>query len=244
MAKLQQLRINAPEVWVWPICAINDALLKAMATSRIVADFVDDQRLFPGTGSVKKSYTDQYQWLLSRADQVVSNSKGLISEFKKEFGQAIDLLENADLLAPGLEDHASPTASNHKKSKGERFQVGFVGNMRGRMNIPLMQELIRGYEEVDFVFVGQTHGSDFYKACAKEPNVRFMGTLPQAQADAAAQGFDLAIIPFVRDALVKSMSPIKSVTFNRLGVPTISTLVLSEAAFRKAFHEAVTAKPT
>lgn len=243
MAKLKQLKVSQPEVWLWPICAVNDALLQAINPSQIIVDFVDDQRLFPGTDNVQESYTKQYEWLIRRANKVVSNSPGLITSFKKEFGVAVTLLENADIsdnsAAPtdSIETEAAPKAPG--STADTRKRVGFVGNMRGRMHIPLLQELIRGYRDVEFIFVGQTHGSEFYKACHKEPNVRFKGTLRQSEADALARQFDLAIIPFVRDALVSSMSPIKSVTFSRLGVPALSTLDLTEAQFRKAFHRAV-----
>lgn len=241
LAKLNQLDIVSPELWLWPICAINEALIDAIAPSSITIDFVDDQRLFPGNEALKKSYTEQYRWLIEKANQCLSNSEGLIQSFKKEFKIKISHFKNDEI---GPQDLIARTSGSQKKKPGgasNTLTVGFVGNMRGRMHIPLLQDLLEQHRDIQFVFVGQTHGSEFYKASFKEPNAKFLGALPQQEANAIAETFDLAIIPFINDALVKSMSPIKAVTFDQLGVPVLSTLDLSEAQFKKEFEKAIAA---
>lgn len=237
LAKLRELRVESPELWLWPICAINDALIETIVPHRVTVDFVDDQRLFPGTESVEDTYTQQYQWLIRKADALVSNSPGLIESFKREFKANVALLENSS-IGEGPSSGQSP-APQRPLRQGDQPVVGFVGNMRGRMNVPLMKELMRSHRQVQFVFVGQTHGSDFYKVASREPNARFLGTMLQQEADEISKSFDLAIIPFVNDDLVRSMSPIKAVTFNRLGIPTLSSLELSDDQFKKEFQRAV-----
>lgn len=239
LSRLKELHVESPELWLWPVCAINEALIDAMEPRQVTVDFVDDQRLFPGTETVANSYTQQYRWLIKRADRCLSNSEGLIQSFSKEFKTKIALLKNDELNNSSGIATQGPNQRPAKRSTNRPPTVGFVGNMRGRMHISLLQELLEKHRDVQFVFIGQTHGSEFYKTCANKPNAKFIGTLPQREADAIAQTFDLAIIPFVNDALVKSMSPIKAVTFNQLGVPVLSTLQMSESHFEKEFKKAI-----
>lgn len=223
--------IDAPTLVLWPACFVNTALIEAIRPGQIVVDLVDDQRLFPGNQSQIASITDQYRNLIGLADHVMSNSPGLIDQFQTEFGRAITHMPNS-LWPMMAEPHpANPALLQQLTAARSRPVVGYTGNLRGRLDTDTLLPLMQQHPEWDFWFVGQTHGSAFYRASQHLPNCRFWGTLCQADAHAVMHHFDVAIIPFKDDPLVKTMSPIKVDAYRRAQLPIVTLTGQSPGAF-------------
>ncbi len=220
---LQQVKeqgINAPTVVLWPACFANAALVKAIKPMQIITDLVDDQRLFPANAQLVPTITAQYQMWLGLSDVVLSNSLGLIEAFSQEFDHAdIAYLSNQALAVIPAKKAAKTTAKKKKV-------VGFVGNMRDRMDTEALLKAMAENMDKDFWFVGQTHGSAFYAKGRKQPNAKFWGTLPRAEAEKVVAQFDVALVPFVASPLVERMSPMKQETYSHYMVPTIELSAL------------------
>lgn len=223
---LDEIRAAAvvePAVVLWPACYVNAALLKAIAPAALIVDLIDDQRLFPGNETQAESITAQYRMWINAGSRVVSNSTGLIESFEREFGRSIEHLPN-DML-PMMPDRrgASPVlAAQVAALKTSRPVIGYVGNMRGRIDTALLVKVMRRRSDWDFWFVGQTHGSAFHAAAQGLPNARYFGALSQADARSVMAHFDVALIPFKQDALVRSMSPIKTGAYRQAGLPVVA----------------------
>ncbi len=223
---LQQVKeqgISAPTVVLWPACYANAALVKAMKPQQIITDLVDDQRLFPANAQLVPTITAQYQMWLGLSDMVLSNSLGLIEAFSKEFshGGIAHLPNEALSAAPAPTKAAAPRAGKAGKAAKKRLVVGFVGNMRERMDSEALLKAMAENPEKDFWFVGQAHGSAFYAKARKQPNCKFWGTLRQDEAEAVVAQFDVAIVPFLDTPLVARMSPMKRETYAKGKVPLV-----------------------
>ena len=234
LAQCQQAGVDQPLVVLWPACFANEALVQKLAPSQVLVDLVDDQRLFPGNQGQRQAITDQYQTFIRLGHRVVSNATGLIESFSQEFGRELEHLPNALLpmlpaghaIAPVTKDRARPV-------------VGYVGNLRGRIDVDTLTHVMQRHPEWDFWFVGQTHRSAFYQAARALPNARFWGTLDHARAGAVMAQFDVAIVPFVSDALVRSMSPIKLDDYHRSERPTVVLDPENKKGFEPALLEAL-----
>ena len=99
--------------------------------------------------------------------------------------------------------------------------VGFVGNMRERMDTEALLQAMAENPDKDFWFVGQTHGSAFYAKARTQANARFWGTLRQTEAEAVVAQFDVALVPFLDTPLVARMSPMKRETYAKGKVPLV-----------------------
>lgn len=222
--------ITSPTVVLWPACYANAALVKAMKPKQIITDLVDDQRLFPANAQLVPTITAQYQMWLGMSDVVASNSLGLIEAFSQEFDRTnIAYLPNQALAAVPAKKTAKPTrASSEKSGKAgkKRKVVGFVGNMRERMDTEALLQAMAENPDKDFWFVGQTHGSAFFAKARNQTNARFWGTLPQAEAEKVVAQFDVALVPFVASPLVERMSPMKQETYSSNKVPTVELSAL------------------
>ena len=227
---LQQVReqgINLPTVVLWPACYANAALVQAKRPQHIITDLVDDQRLFPANAQMVPTITAQYQTWLGLSDMVLSNSLELIEAFSEEFAHhGIAYLPNEALsTAPAKTKVAAPRDSKGGqggKTGKKRLVVGFVGNMRERMDSEALLKAIAENLDKDFWFVGQTHGSDFYAKARNQPNCKFWGTLRQDEAEAVVVQFDVAIVPFLDTPLVARMSPMKRETYAKGKVPVVA----------------------
>jgi glycosyltransferase involved in cell wall biosynthesis len=224
---LQQVKeqgISAPTVVLWPACYANAALVKAMKPKQIITDLVDDQRLFPANAQLVPTITAQYQMWLGMSDVVLSNSLGLIEAFSQEFDHGgIAYLPNQALTAaPGRAKAAAPRAGKTGKPAEKRTVVGFVGNMRERMDTEALLKAMAENPDKDFWFVGQTHGSAFFAKAKTLVNCKFWGTLRQAEAEAVVAQFDVGVMPFLDTPMVARMSPMKRETYTMGKVPLVA----------------------
>lgn len=237
--QVQQAQLVAPTLVLWPACFVNPALIQAIGPSSVVVDLVDDQRLFPGNESQVASITAQYRSFIDLADRVMSNSPGLIGNFEAEFGRRIELAPNSAWpMMPNPHD-ASPALLARACALKLRPVVGYVGNMRGRMDTSTLLAMMARHPEWDFWYVGQTQNSAFYQAAQQVPNCRFWGALAQADAHAVMAQFDVALIPFKQDALVDSMSPIKADNYRSANLPVLSLLEMTPEHFDQALVAAL-----
>jgi hypothetical protein len=221
---LQQVKeqgISAPTVVLWPACYANAALVKAMKPKQIITDLVDDQRLFPANAQLVPTITTQYQMWLGLSDMVLSNSLGLIEAFSKEFAHSgiAYLPDQALSPAPSGAKATAPRASKTSKAAKKRKVVGFVGNMRERMDSAALLKAMAENQDKDFWFVGQTHGSTFYAKTRNQPNCKFWGTLRQAEAEAVVAQFDVAVVPAETDRATHVAHPAGQQTRTKSVIP-------------------------
>jgi hypothetical protein len=215
--KTKEEQIEEPLLVLWPACFANELLINQLAPKDLLVDLVDDQRLFPGNQSQHQTITQQYKNFITLGQQVVSNSAGLIESFSHEFGRSIEHLPNDLLPMLPLDKNIDLPTERHNL----RPVVGYVGNLRGRIDVEALTAVMRKHPEWDFWFVGQTHRSTFYQEAKSLPNAKFWGTLNYKQASSVMSQFDVSIMPFMETALVKSMSPIKVDDYKRFEQPIV-----------------------
>ncbi len=240
LQQVQLAKLVAPTLVLWPACFVNPALIQAIGPRSVVVDLVDDQRLFPGNESQVASITAQYRSFIGLADRLMSNSLGLMASFEAEFAHPIEHVPNMALpMMPNLQV-ASPALLAKARALKLRPVVGYVGNMRGRMDTPTLLAAMARHPEWDFWYVGQTQSSAFYQAARQVPNCHFWGALAQVDAHAVMAQFDVALIPFTKDALVNSMSPIKADSYRQANLPVVSLLEMNPDQFDQAMVAAFT----
>lgn len=163
----QKAGLEQPLVMLWPACYTNKSLVQALAPSHILVDLVDDQRLFPGNEGQRTVITQQYKEFIELGHRAISNSAGLVESLGAEFGRPLEHLPNALLPMLPLETQTASWPSS------TRPVVGYVGNLRGRIDIETLLHIMQRHPQWDFWFVGQTHRSGFYAAAKGLPNARF-----------------------------------------------------------------------
>src|SRR5262249_3763755 len=103
--------------------------------------------------------------------------------------------------------------------------IGYSGNLSDRVDIDLLDAVVRARPDWSFVFVGSAHLDRSALRLQQQPNAHFVGPKPYEQALALMQHFDVALIPHVDNEMTQSMNPLKAYVYVALGVPIVATPV-------------------
>jgi hypothetical protein len=101
--------------------------------------------------------------------------------------------------------------------------IGYVGNLSQRLDITLLEKLLRAHPTWQFVFVGSAHWGQSILRLESEPNAHFVGVKPYEETLRFVEHFDVALIPHVDNEMTRSMNPLKAYVYCSTGVPIVST---------------------
>jgi len=216
---LRELQVQpAPLLWVCPVVHDYGAVADAIRPGFVVADIIDDQRRFGGRPETLRRFDAGYRELLQDADAVFCNCEPVREAFADQRSD-IQIVPNGAEIFHDLEHwEPAPDLAGMK-----RPIIGYVGNLRDRVNFPLILAVADRFPEATIVIVGSAHGQPETLELAQRPNIRLLGVKPHDEALRIIRGFDVAMIPHLRNELSESMNPLKLYVYFSLGVPVVST---------------------
>ena len=99
--------------------------------------------------------------------------------------------------------------------------VGYVGGVHQWVNQDLMEQVVSGFQEASFVFVGpwQTDVSRL----ARHPNVHLLGARPHEEVPAYIKGFDVGMVPYHLSEYTAHVYPTKLNEYLAMGIPVVTT---------------------
>lgn len=209
-----------PLLWISPIAPDYAAVMEVLEPQLIVADLIDDQRVFPGSSQAYRRNADAaYEAVLQDADIVLANCEPLRVAFSH-------LRSDIHLVPNGSDIAREDIVADIEVASLPRPIIGYVGNLRDRINLPLLERIAKAYPEGSVVLVGTTHGrSEFNDLAARNPNVRLLGIKPYPQALGIIKAFDAAIMPHLKNEQTDRMNPLKLYVYASVGTPTVSSSV-------------------
>ncbi|WP_285713853.1 UDP-galactopyranose mutase [Erythrobacter oryzae] len=105
-----------------------------------------------------------------------------------------------------------------------RPRLGFYGVIDERMDLALLEAAARARPDWSFVMVGpvvKIAAADLPHA----PNIHWLGGKDYAELPAYAAGWDIALMPFARNAATDFISPTKTPEYMAAGLPVVSTAI-------------------
>ncbi len=231
--RLRSQGMNAPMVVLWPLCSIAIEQIDCLNPSFVLTDIVDDQRQFKSNQARLSLIQEQYRQLMAKSDLVISNSLPLVRNLEDEFMRYVQHVPN-EWLPPAL---ASDSVSAVQITACDEYMrsiktgrvAGYVGNLRERIDVDRLVNLISNRQDWSFWFVGQAYKSEFYARAKHYSNCRFFGSMPRDLAMTAMSHFDIALVPFVDDPLTRSMSLLKLEEYNSKGLEVLDFRQMSDA---------------
>ena len=117
-----------------------------------------------------------------------------------------------------------------KNTKKNKKIVGYYGAISDWWDVDLVEKLILDLPEVDFHFIGNIAGNnqnhiDKIKKFkdANYSNVIFFGEIPYCDLSSYLSKFDVGIIPFILNELIKCTNPVKLYEMFSFGLPVVLT---------------------
>jgi glycosyltransferase involved in cell wall biosynthesis len=103
-------------------------------------------------------------------------------------------------------------------------RVGYFGNLADyRVDFDLLERIARELPEVQLVLVGEsTSAMDRFTPLT---NVHWLGPRSYAEIPAYGSGFDVGLMPYLRNEWIRHSNPIKLKEYLALGLPVVSTEV-------------------
>jgi glycosyltransferase involved in cell wall biosynthesis len=160
--------------------------------------------------------------LVAKSDLVICTSKMLYDEKKKQnpntwfIPNAADINHSSKALDKDLP--ANPHIQGIRKPI-----VGYAGSIERRFDYPLLKEVIDTNPDKSFVFAGPLIPEFVPEWFLKTNNLFYIGRLPFEDMPGLIKGFDIAIIPFKKDEVSRTIFPLKLFEYLGAGKPVIAT---------------------
>ena len=160
--------------------------------------------------------------ILENSDLVICTSKQLYLEKQQQHPKTYFVPNAADIShsekARDIHTNIHPLLKEIVKPV-----VGYFGNIERRMDYELLEKVFDKNPDKNFVFVGPVNDDLLPQTWHKKSNVYLLGKMSFEEMPSILKGFDVAIIPFKKDAVSNTIFPLKLFEYLGSGVPVVST---------------------
>jgi glycosyltransferase involved in cell wall biosynthesis len=101
-------------------------------------------------------------------------------------------------------------------------RIGYAGALDHWFDVAAVSEAARRRPEWEFVLIGRVEDPAVLQL-GELPNVKLLGEVPYSELRVHLAGFDVALIPFVRNELTVAANPIKLYEYFGYGLPVVSS---------------------
>jgi glycosyltransferase involved in cell wall biosynthesis len=207
-------------LWICPVFFDLEHVLRANRFAFIISDIIDDQREFTQNDSFRTRLDANYSAALSVSNLVIGNCMKVLENMRAKINSRSIIAPNAAESLDKFRDMAV-----NRRAQNKRKIIGYVGNLRDRIDVELIERLAKQFSECDIVLVGPTGGNKPVENLSIIKNITIMGPAKYEDALEFMTFFDVAIIPHTVDKLTDTMNPLKAYTYNEIGLPIVSTCV-------------------
>ena len=192
-------------------------LLKFWEYSLLVFDCIDKYTEFADLAPYQNILTGFEEKLLNLSDLVLTPSQRLYQE-KKSSNQNTYLLPNGVDIThfhyqykPALRPADLPSAPRI---------IGYFGAIAGWFDVELVSKVAKQMPDTELVLIGEV-STDISKL-SRVTNISLLGEKPYSTLPDYLAYFDLAIIPFRKNALTRLTDPVKIYEYLAGGIPVLS----------------------
>ncbi|GKU27268.1 glycosyl transferase [Clostridium folliculivorans] len=190
-------------------------------TVKIVYDCMDNYIAF---GNGDSDLIKNEKKLMKLADNIIVSSEALLETMKskyKNIDSKINMINNGVDLSNFDVDKITPLTegivNKNKKS------IGYIGTVSHWFDFQLIKNMAVKYVDIDFYIIGPVENNVAIDSISNISNIKILGTKPYDMVPSLIDSFDITIMPFVLNDVVKSVNPVKVYEYLALGKPVITT---------------------
>lgn len=201
-------------------------------------DWTDDWLQYANLPVADRAEMEQAsQQILSQTDVVFAVSKSLyerasaINPHTYHTPNATDLEKMAQSMVADL-----PEAEELQAIPKPR--LGYIGQIGENIDYDMVRDIAETHINWSLVFVGPIWANKEAEVAglSKLPNVRFLGGRPHGQLPGFLRGFDVCLMPHLRNPLTISMDPTKLYDYLASGKPIVSTTIAGVERFLDSLY--------
>jgi methionine biosynthesis protein MetW len=209
-------------LWISAPGFLGDWILQrfGLRFTAVVAEVEDDHRHYAEPRSeARLALQCRYERAVRAADLLVSNSRAMLREWQLLQPQALHLGNAVDAT-----EYDRVAAAPHWLQKQGRPIFTYVGNLRLRLRVDLLQAVVSAFPQATLVLAGE--GAEALPATlAQAANVVLPGPVPAAEVPALLMNSDVLLLPHVVNDFTESMDPQKLYEYLASGRPIVATPV-------------------
>jgi glycosyltransferase involved in cell wall biosynthesis len=214
-------QLDHPRPVLWYLTPMAIAFTHHVKARAVVYDCMDELSLFHGAPDVLQ---EREALLLKHADVVFTGGHSLYEHKRANsqhrnihpFPSSVDVPHFARAREP-LADPADQAAIPHPR-------IGFFGVIDERMDLMLLAELADQRPDLQLVMIGPV-AKIAPDSLPQRPNLHWLGSKTYEELPAYLAGWNVAMLPFARNAATRFISPTKTPEYLAAGKPVVSTSI-------------------
>jgi glycosyltransferase involved in cell wall biosynthesis len=205
-------------LWYYTPMALGtaDRLPPALAT---VYDCMDELSAFRGA---PPELLLREAELLQRADLLFTGGPSLYEAKRRQHGSVHLFPSSVDV--EHFAQARQPLADPPDQASVPRPRLGFFGVLDERLDTDLLAGVAELRPAWQLVLVGPLAKIE-PSALPRRPNIHYLGQKPYAELPQYLAGWDVALLPFARNAATRFISPTKTPEYLAAGRPVVSTSI-------------------
>lgn len=160
--------------------------------------------------------------LVLHSDLVICTSVKLTQE-KKLLNKNTYFVPNASDSDNGFRPKDETIPVHPKLLDKRKPIVGYLGTIERRIDYNLLLAVVKANKDKTFILAGPVEEDYVSNPLFEETNVHQLGAVPYLEVPQVINSFDLAIIPFKKDEVSRTIFPIKLFEYLSFGKPVVST---------------------
>lgn len=185
----------------------------------IVYDCMDELAAFKDARPELQSYERE---LFARADLVFTGGQSLYEAKRNRHSSVFLYPSSVDVDHFGRARTPLPEPADQRDIPAPR--LGFFGVIDERMDIDLLAGIAAARPDWQIVMIGPVTKID-PATLPRNANIHYLGSKPYAELPAYLAGWDVALLPFARNASTRYISPTKTPEYLAAGKPVVSTSI-------------------
>ena len=152
---------------------------------------------------------------LKIADGLICSGSQLLAQKRQPDQPGVQIPNGVDAIFLN-EERAVATSA-------DRPVIGYVGSLDERIDLELLENVVRALPEYDFSFTGRVQDELISNRLSRYSNVHFNAPIAYHALPERMRHFSVGIIPFLRNNLTNGIYPMKVNEYLALGLPVVST---------------------
>jgi len=160
--------------------------------------------------------------LVAKSNLVICTSRMLYEEKLKQNSNTHFIPNAADITQSSKALNNELAVSIHLTGL-QRPIIGYAGSIERRIDYALMKDVAESNKDKSFVFAGPLMPEFVPEWFLKTSNIFYIGRLPFHEMPGLIKGFDVAIIPFKKDSVSRTIFPLKLFEYLGAGKPVVAS---------------------
>jgi len=204
-------------LWYYTPMALD--FTRELRPRAVVYDCMDELSAFAGA---PPEMPGRERELLRRADVVFTGGQALYERKRHAHPNVHAFPSSVDVAHFATPRAAQPDPADQAQIRHPR--LGFFGVIDERLDVELLAAVAAERPQWQIVMVGPVVKIDPASLPAL-PNIHYLGPKPYEQLPAYLSGWDVALLPFARNAATRFISPTKTPEYLAAGKPVVSTSI-------------------